>query len=40
MVLADQLDYRNPQNCSEFAQEVYENMLKEEELNRIKPDYL
>ena len=40
MVLSDKLDYRDPQNCSEFAQEIYENMRKEEEEHMVKPDYL
>ena len=38
--MSDQLDYRNPQNVSEFTQEIYENMRKEEEANMVDPDYL
>jgi hypothetical protein len=40
MVLADQLDFRNPQYVSEFAQEIYENMRKEEDSCMVDPDYL
>jgi hypothetical protein len=40
MVLADQLDFRNPQCVSEIAQEIYVNMRKEEDGCMVDPDYL
>jgi hypothetical protein len=40
MTLADQLDLRNPQCVSEFAQEIYENMLGEEAAWMVDPEYL
>ena len=40
MNLADQLDFKNPQCVSEFAQEIYENMIKEEDACMVDPDYL
>ena len=40
MALSDQLDYRDPQNFSEFAQEIYQNMLAEEEKYMVDPSYL
>ena len=30
MTLADKLDFRDPQNVSEFSQQIFENMLKSE----------
>jgi hypothetical protein len=40
MVLSDQLDYRDPQNFSEFAQEIYQNMMAEEARHMVDPNYL
>lgn len=40
MNMADQLDFKNPQCVSEFAQEIYENMLKEEDACMVDPSYL
>jgi len=40
MNLADQLDFKNPQCVSEFSQEIYENMIKEEHACMVDPDYL
>ena len=40
MVVADQLDFGNPQYVSEIAQEIYENMKKEEDSCMVDPDYL
>lgn len=40
MNMADQLDFKNPQCVSEFAQEIYENMLKEEDGCMVDPSYL
>ena len=30
MALSDKVDFRDPQNVSEFTQDIYMNMLKEE----------
>ena len=40
MNMADQLDFKNTQCVSEFAQEIYENMLKEEDACMVDPQYL
>lgn len=40
MSLSDQLDFRDPQNVSEFSQAIYENMKKQELENMVNPDYL
>jgi len=40
MILSDQLDYRDPQNLSEYAQEIYENMKSEEAMWMVDPEYL
>lgn len=40
MNLADQLDFKNPQCVSEFAQEIYENMISEEQACMVDPEYL
>ena len=40
MILSDQLDYRDPQNLSEYAQEIYENMKSEEVMWMVDPEYL
>ena len=40
MTFQDKLDIRDPQCVCEFAQQIYENMRKEEEEFRVKPDYL
>ena len=34
------MDYRDPQNLSEFAQEIYENMLSQETKFMVDPQYL
>lgn len=40
MALSDQLDFRDPQNLSEFAQDIYQNMLAEETKIMVDPQYL
>ena len=40
MALNDKLDYRDPQAVAEFAQDIYESMLKEEDLWMVDPEYL
>ena len=40
MTLSDKLDFRDPQNVSEFTQEIYLNMIKEEKEFLVDPDYL
>ena len=40
MSLSDKLDFRDPQNVSEFTQEIYKNMRNEEEANQVDPEYL
>jgi len=40
MNLNDQLEYRNVQNLSEYAQQIYENMRKEEVESMVPVDYL
>ena len=41
MTLSDQLEYRDPQSISEFSQDIFQSMLREEEINKISPaDYL
>lgn len=30
MTLSDKLDFRDPQNVSEFTQEIYQNMIRTE----------
>ena len=40
MTLSDQLDYRDPQNLSEFAQDIYHNMRTEEVVKKVPADYL
>ena len=38
--LADQLDFKNPQVCAEYSQEIYENMIMQEDQFMVEPDYL
>ena len=40
MNLNDQLEYRNVQNLSEYAQTIYENMREEEVLKMVPVNYL
>ena len=41
MVLSDQLDFKDPQNLSEFTDAIFNNMLKQEAETQITPhDYL
>ena len=40
MTLSDKLDFRDPQNVSEFTQEIYQNMIRTEEQGMVKHDYL
>ena len=40
MTLSDKLDFRDPQNVSEFTQEIYKNMIKEESKGMVDPEYL
>ena len=40
MTLADKLDFRDPQNVSEFSQEIYLNMLNGEDACMVDPGYL
>jgi len=40
MTLTDQLDFRDPQNLSEFSQKIFETMRKEEETAMVDPSYL
>lgn len=40
MPLSDKLDFRDPQNVSEFTQEIYENMLREESKGMVDHEYL
>ena len=40
MTLSDQLDFKDPQNVSEFAQDIYLSMRSEEARNMVDPDYL
>jgi len=40
MAFADQMDFRCPQLASEFANEIYSNMRKEEERLKVDPSYL
>lgn len=40
MTLSDKLDFRDPQNVSEFTQEIYQNMIREEAACMVDPDYL
>ena len=40
LTLSDQLDYRNPQMLSEYSQDIYKQMLKEEVGAMVSPDYL
>lgn len=40
MVFADQLDLRNPQMVSEFANDIYTNLRQKEVDFLIEPDYL
>ena len=40
MVFQDQLDFRNPQLASEFANQVYLNMRSEENRLKVSPTYL
>ena len=38
--LNDQIEYKNPQNVSEFSQQIFENMKKEEVSKMVPVDYL
>ena len=40
LTLGDQLDFRDPQMLSEYAQDIYEVMRKEEIAAMVPPDYL
>ena len=40
MTLSDQLEFRDPQNNSEFNQEIYLNLKKQEEELMVDPQYL
>ena len=40
MTLTDQLDFRDPQNLSEFSQTIYESMRDEEDAAMVDPHYL
>jgi len=40
MTLEDQLEYRNPQNLSEFSQDIYNNLRREEVRKMVPVDYL
>ena len=40
MTLSDKLDFRDPQNVSEFTQEIYQNMIRDEAACMVDPDYL
>ena len=40
MVYSDKIDFRDPQNVSEFSQDIYDNMRKEEDANLVTHDYL
>lgn len=40
MTLSDKLDFRDPQNVSEFTQEIYKNMIKEEKQSMVDHEYL
>lgn len=40
MTLSDKLDFRDPQNVSEFTQEIYKNMIREENQNMVDHEYL
>jgi len=40
MLLSDQLDFRDPQNLSEYAQEIFINMKNEEQMWMVDPEYL
>lgn len=35
MTLSDKLDFRDPQNVSEFSQQIYSNMLKSEQQGMV-----
>lgn len=38
--LSDKLDFRDPQNVSEFTQEIYKNMLRDEVNGMVDHEYL
>ena len=40
MTLSDKLDFRDPQNVSEFTQEIYQNMIRTESQGMVDSDYL
>ena len=41
MVVNDQVEFKNPQNLSEFSQDIYKCLLEQEETHAIQPhDYL
>ena len=40
MPLSDKLDYKDPQTVSEFAQDIYWSMRKEEGMWMVDPEYL
>lgn len=40
MTLSDKLDFRDPQNVSEFTQEIYQNMLRTEKQAMVDHQYL
>lgn len=40
MPLSDKLDFRDPQNVSEFTQEIYQNMIREETKGMVDHEYL
>jgi len=40
MTLTDQLDYKNPHALSEFSQEIFLNMKRDETSKMVPVDYL
>ena len=40
MTLSDKLDFRDPQNVSEFTKEIYQNMKKTEDQGMVDHNYL
>lgn len=40
MSLSDKLDFRDPQNVSEFTHEIYQNMIRTEEQGMVDHQYL
>lgn len=40
MTLSDKLDFRDPQNVSEFTHEIYQNMIRTEEQSMVDHQYL